>query len=161
MHHKAKVFLVLFLSSTFYALGLYFPILSTKKQIFNIVLSYQDVRLFDSVKMFYKDNDFLLAAIIFIFTIILPIVKYLDLYNRIFHFINFSKKATNLLHKIDKWSMIDVFLVALLLLNFKMDSNLIVMRLKIGTTFIALSVILRMISSEIIDSTGKPNTLLD
>lgn len=155
MRNKTKVFIVLFTSSLFYVLGLYFPILSTKKQIFNIVLSYQDVRLFDSGKMFYKDNDFLLAAIIFIFTIILPIVKYLDLYNRIFNFINISNKTTKILHKIDKWSMIDVFLVALLLLNFKMDSNLIVMRLRIGTIFIALSVILRMISSEVIDSTRK------
>jgi len=151
MKRKSIVFIILVSSTIFYFLGLYFPILSTKKQILGIVLSYQDIRLFDSVKMFYKDNDFLLASIIFIFTIILPIVKYLDLFNRIFVFIKFSKKVTNILHKIDKWSMIDVFLVALLLLNFKIDSNIIVMKLKMGTTFIALSVILRMLSSEIID----------
>jgi len=47
--------------------------------------------------------------------------------------------------------MLDVFLVALLLLNFKMDSNIIVMKLKIGTNFIALAVILRMLSSYLID----------
>ncbi|MFC2119359.1 paraquat-inducible protein A, partial [Bacteroidota bacterium] len=71
--------------------------------------------------------------------------------NRVFNFVKFSKKTILILHSIDKWSMLDVFLVALLLLNFKMDSNIIVMKLKIGTTFIAVSVILRMLSSHFIN----------
>jgi uncharacterized paraquat-inducible protein A len=63
-----------------------------------------------------------------------------------------TQKKTSFLSKLDKWSMIDVFLVALLLLNFKMDSNVIVMKLKTGTQFIAISVILRMITASIIVS---------
>jgi uncharacterized paraquat-inducible protein A len=101
--------------------------------------------------MFFNSGDYLLSGIIFLFTIILPIVKFFELINRVFEFIKFSKRITRILHALDKWSMLDVFLVALLLLNFKMDSNIIVMELKMGTNFIALAVILRMILSYLID----------
>jgi hypothetical protein len=40
--------------------------------------------------------------------------------------------------------MLDVFLVALLLLNFKMDSNIIVMKIKVGVNFLAISILIRM-----------------
>jgi uncharacterized paraquat-inducible protein A len=131
----------------FFALGLYFPILATKHQILGFTLDYKEVRLIDSVKIFYDSSDYLLASVIFIFTIVLPIIKYLELMIRIN-----TQKKTSFLSKLDKWSMIDVFLVALLLLNFKMDSNVIVMKLKTGTQFIAISVILRMITASIIVS---------
>ena len=144
--NKLLIFSILIASITFFVLGLSYPILSTKKQVLGIVLNYQEVKLFDSVKMFYESNDYLLGTIIFLFTIALPIIKFFELINRLFTFINLSKKTTYILHLLDKWSMLDVFLVALLLLNFKMDSNIIVMKLKIGTSFIAVSIILRMFS---------------
>ena len=148
-------FIAVLLSAIFYGLGLYFPLFVTSKGIYIIKFSTQYIRLFDSVKLFYQHHDYLLAGIIFVFTIILPIVKYLDLFNRIFNAIHLSEKVSHFLHKIDKWSMIDVFLVALLLLNFKMDSSFISMKLKIGTTFIALSVIFRMIGTELLSNYEK------
>lgn len=132
-------------------LGLIYPILATKKQVFGLVLKHQELRLFDSVKMFYESNDYLLAIIIFLFTIVLPIMKFFELLNRTFTILNVSKKINYLLHLLDKWSMLDVFLVALLLLNFKLDSNFIVMKLKIGTSFIAISIILRMFATMLMD----------
>jgi uncharacterized paraquat-inducible protein A len=131
-----------------FILGLMYPILSTKHQILGITLKYQEVRLFDSVRMFYREHDYFLAAIIFLFTVMLPVVKYIDLITKIFVR---EMRYGKFLQQLDKWSMLDVFLVALLLLNFKMDSNIIVMQLKIGTTFITLSVILRMIAIHFIN----------
>jgi len=141
--------LMLFSSITFFVLGLVFPIIGTKKQLLGITLSYQEIKLFDSIKLFYESNDFLLAGIIFLFTIFLPIIKYFELLNRILTIFDFSKKINQLLHLLDKWSMLDVFLVALLLLNFKMDSSFVVMHLKIGTNFLAVSIVLRMIVSNL------------
>jgi paraquat-inducible protein A len=149
MQKKITISLMLLISITFFVLGLTYPILSTKQQVLGIVLKYNEVRLFDSIKMFYESNDYLLALIIFLFTIVLPIVKFIELTNRIHTFTNIPKKINDFLHLIDKWSMLDVFLVALLLLNFKMDSNIIVMKLKIGTSFIAFSIIIRMITTEL------------
>jgi len=145
MQNKKIAYLLLVTSLTFFILGLYYPIIATKHQVLGFTLQYKELRLIDSVKMFYESSDFLLANIIFIFTIIFPIIKYLELSIRIK-----TQKKSTFLSKLDKWSMIDVFLVALLLLNFKMDSNVIVMKLKLGTQFIAISVILRMITASII-----------
>jgi uncharacterized paraquat-inducible protein A len=150
--NKKISYLLLYSSIVFFALGLYYPILATKHQILGFTLDYKEVRLIDSVKIFYENSDFLLAGIIFIFTIVLPIIKYLELIIRIK-----TNKKSSFLSKLDKWSMIDVFLVALLLLNFKMDSNVIVMKLKLGTQFIAISVILRMITTSIIKIKNKNN----
>jgi paraquat-inducible protein A len=145
---KNKISLVsLFFSIFFFILGLWYPILSTKQKVLGFVLDYKEVRLFDSVKMFYESNEYFLAIIILVFTILLPIIKFLELLNREFKIIIFTKTISKILHALDKWSMLDVFLVAILLVNFKMDSSIIIMKVKIGTTFIALSVILRMLSS--------------
>jgi len=66
-----------------------------------------------------------------------------------------NKKSNNKLRHLDKWNMLDVFLVALLLLNFKMNSNFIVMQLKIGTTFIALAVIFRILTISLVANNEK------
>ena len=51
--------------------------------------------------------------------------------------------------------MIDVFLVAMLLLNFQMNSRFIVMRLEMGTNFIALAVLTRLVTILLVDGFGK------
>jgi paraquat-inducible protein A len=138
--------ITLFLSIECFVLGLVFPILSTKQQVLGIVLKYQEVKILDSVRIFYEEQDYFLAFVIFIFTILFPVVKYIDLTIRFLGKKLRYNKICSVLQQLDKWSMLDVFLVALLLLNFKMNSNIIVMKLNAGTTFIALSVISRMIS---------------
>lgn len=151
MINKLICTIVLSTAILFFILGISYPILSTKQEILRIVLKSQEVKLFDSVRMFYESGDYLLAIIIFLFTIVLPIVKFIELFNRIFTLITIPSNINKTLHLLDKWSMLDVFLVALLMLNFKMDSNIIVMKLMSGTTFIALSIIVRMLTSTLID----------
>lgn len=152
MFNKLTISSILFISIAFFILGLTYPILATKHQVLGIVLKYHEVRLFDSIQMFYESNDYFLAAIIFLFTIILPIIKFFELFNRIFPIFIFHIKVNHFLHLIDKWSMLDVFIVALLLLNFKLDSNIIVMKVKIGTSFLASSIILRMLATMLINN---------
>lgn len=152
MLNKPIISLILLTSITFFVLGLSYPILATKQQILGLILKYKEVRLFDSVRMIYESRDYLLASIIFLFTIIVPIIKFFELYNRIFSIFSIHNKVSHFLHLIDKWSMLDVFLVALLLLNFKLDSNIFVMKLKIGTSIIATSIILRMFATMLINN---------
>jgi uncharacterized paraquat-inducible protein A len=142
--------IALLFSITFFVLGLCFPLLSTKQQILGIVLDYKEMNLFDSIVLFVQDKEFLLAAIILIFTFLFPVFKYIDLIIRVL-----KRKTPKSLPHLDKWNMLDVFLVALLLLNFKMNSNIIVMQLKIGTTFIALSVIFRILTIQLITNNKK------
>ena len=138
-------------SVVFYILGRVYPLMSTQYQVLNIPLKSQQVTLFDSVRMFWNDNEYLIASIILVFTFIFPILKYIELALRLGTGKQFLK-----LQSVDKWNMIDVFLVALLLLNFKMNSRFIVMRLEMGTNFIALAVLTRLATILLLDKkTGK------
>ena len=138
-------------SVVFYILGLVYPLMSTQYQVLNIPLKSQQVTLFDSVRMFWNDNEYLIASIILVFTFIFPILKYIELALRLGTGKQFLK-----LQSVDKWNMIDVFLVAMLLLNFKMNSRFIVMRLELGTNFIALAVLTRLVTILLIDGLRKP-----
>lgn len=133
-------------SVVFYILGLIYPLMSTRYQVLNIPLKSQQVTLFDSVQMFWGDKEYLIASIILVFTFLLPILKYIELGLRLATGRQFLK-----LQSVDKWNMIDVFLVAMLLLNFKMNSRFIVMRLEWGTNFIALAVLTRLVTILLLD----------
>ncbi len=137
----------LFLSFIAFWLGLWYPIISTKQHVFGFTLKYEEIRVTDSIKLFFESGDYLLAFIIAFFVVVMPIVKYVDLTGRL-GLLGKKWKLSKYLSAIDKWSMIDVFLVALLVLNYKMNSNIVVMKLKLGTTFIAVSVIFRIIATQ-------------
>lgn len=146
--------LLLLLSISFFVLGLAYPIITTKQQILGITLNYEKVWLFTSIKFFFRENEYFLGIIILVFTFIFPVIKYLDIINRTYNIVYVNSKISSILAITDKWSMLDVFIVALILLNFKMDSNIIVMKIRIGTTFLALSILMRLILS-IINSKNK------
>ena len=143
---KATGIITLALSIVFFGLGVYFPLLSTKTRVLGINWSYQALNLFDSIMMFFKSKEYFLASVILVFTFIMPVIKYIELIFRIV----LNKESSKMRQHLDKWNMLDVFLVALLLLNFKMNSNFIVMELRIGTTFIALAVIFRILAINLI-----------
>ena len=133
-------------SIVLYILGLSYPLMSTKYQVMGFQIRSQEVTLFDSVRMFWQSSDYLIAGIILVFTFIFPILKYIELVLRLATGKPFLK-----LQSVDKWNMIDVFLVAMLLLNFKMNSRFIVMRLEMGTNFIALAVLTRLATILLLD----------
>jgi len=68
---------------------------------------------------------------------------------KIFTIFETSKNTSKILALLDKWSMLDVFLVALLLLNFKMDSQIVVMKMRVGVAFLAFSVVTMIIFSSL------------
>lgn len=137
-------------SMILFVLGLWYPLMATKQKLFGFTIDYQEVRLLDSISIFFEDGDWFLASVILVFTFIFPILKYADLSIRLLKPGFFPKRVSGILKMLDRWSMLDVFIVAVLLLNAKLDSSLIVMTVKQGTTYIAVSVILRMIASELI-----------
>lgn len=141
---------LLVVSVTFYVLGLVYPLMSTKYQVLGIQLRHQEVTLFDSVRMFWESSEYLVASIILVFTFILPVLKYIELGLRLATGRQFLR-----LRSVDKWNMIDVFLVAMLLLNFKMNSRFIVMRLEMGTNFIALAVLTRLAVILLVDGLSR------
>ncbi|MDR1369739.1 MAG: paraquat-inducible protein A [Dysgonamonadaceae bacterium] len=143
--------IALTVSIVFFGLGVYFPLFSTATKVV-FMFNKNDMNLFDSVKFFFDKREYFLAIVILVFTFLVPIAKYIELFVRVL-----TDRTAKMIHGLDKWNMLDVFLVALLLLNFKMNSNIIVMELKIGTTFIALAVISRVITISLM--TNKKDTV--
>jgi paraquat-inducible protein A len=116
----------------------------TRSQILGFTINRQEIRLFDSIVLFYNNGELTLAMVILVFTIVLPIAKYVELLYRITVPNHYQKGYSKLLQALDKWSMLDVFVIALLIMNFKMNSLIIVMDLMSGTTYLAISIVLRM-----------------
>ena len=144
---KTLGIVALVLSIVFFGLGMYFPLLSTHKQVI-FRFGYEEMTIFRSIGMFFENGEYWLTGVILIFTVVMPVAKYGELIVRVVS----GKPGSRIGHELDKWNMLDVFLVALLLLNFKMTSNIIVMQLKMGTAFIALAVVFRIVAITMISN---------
>lgn len=132
----------LVLSITFFALGVYFPLFSTKTQVLDTDWSYEVVSLIDTIVIFFIGKEYIFATVILAITIIIPAIEYIELILRII----FKKERSKTMQHLDKWSMLDVLLVALILINFRISPNFITMEVRIGATFIALAVIFRVLT---------------
>lgn len=134
--------LVLTLSSvSFYILGLTRQ-LFVSEQFFFIE---KEVTLLNSIRMLFEHDENFLGSIIFTFTIVFPIFKYILLLLSLL--ITEKEQIARLnrwLSVISKWSMLDVYVVALLLLNMKFDSRIVNMELKEGVVWFSISIILIM-----------------
>ena len=145
--------MILTMSIIFFVLGLTNPILSNRIEIMGIGFNRKTVSVFDTISLFWQTKDYLLAIVIGLFVVVLPIVKYVELAYYMIYKNDCRRKFVNL----DRWNMLDVFLVALLLLNFKMNGSAIVMDLRVGTAFIAAAVITRIIVIMLVDKQYKSN----
>jgi len=140
--------IILFISAGFFGLGFMYPLLQTGYGIGPITLRQDKIYLFTSFRYFFDQGEYFIGFLLLFFTIIFPVLKY------IFLFLTLSGKrfprhplVSSSLEIINKWSMLDVFVVAVLILNMKFDSDIIISRLESGTTLFGISVLLLMISS--------------
>jgi paraquat-inducible protein A len=140
--------MVLIASAVFFAMGFMFPIIESGYGIGPIRLKTDLIYLSSSFRFFFDKGEVFIGFILLFFTIIFPILKYIFLFAILTgKKIPRSKHISTALEIINKWSMLDVFVVAVLLLNMKFDSDIIVSRLKSGTSLFALSIVLMMTAS--------------
>ncbi|MEM7101639.1 MAG: paraquat-inducible protein A [Bacteroidota bacterium] len=150
---------IIYLTSiVFFVLGLTHPIMATDT-LFG--LKRESIFLVSSIEYFFDKGDWFVGSILLFFTLIFPILKYLFLGTQLLNF-RFPNKGPLItaLELINKWAMLDVFVVALIIINMKFDSVLIVTTLKAGTTYFALSVLLLMVCSFIISKSINPSPTL-
>lgn len=122
-----------------YILGLIKPLYVSEK----FYLWNNEVTLWQTVELLFEYREIFLGVIILLFTIILPITKFIFIFIALWLIKpDFSKQVIKLIKNISKWSMLDVFIVAILLFNLKFDSKIIDMELKSGIIFFSLSIII-------------------
>lgn len=119
-------------------------------------LQRKDIFLFGSVEYFFEEGELLVGMIILVFTFIFPILKYFILFLKIIEVkLKSGKIIDTIIDIINKWAMLDVFVVALIIINMKLNSILLASKLKVGTTYFALSILLLMICSVYLKYQGK------
>ncbi|MFM2139550.1 MAG: Paraquat-inducible protein, partial [Bacteroidota bacterium] len=108
-----------------------------------ITLRKDPVYLSDSFRYFFTEGEWLIGSLLLLFTIVFPILKYLFLLGVMLlgwrPRRNWQKTALDF---INKWAMLDVFVVAVFLLHLKFDSRFLISRLGSGTTLFAASILL-------------------
>jgi hypothetical protein len=118
----------------------------------NTIFQYESKSIISALHNIYQSEKYFIAGIILLFTVITPVIKTLLLllisFKEKFHF---SDKSITFLNHIGKWSMLDVFVVAIVVTYFSMkakgqtDANL-----QIGIYYFSVYVILSMICTYIV-----------
>ena len=133
-------FLIL-LSAAFLALGLNLPVLTVRK-----LWEQNTFSVLSGIVNLWKEHYYFLAAIIFFFSIIFPIVKLITLF--VIWFIQLTdlkrKLILNWLGALGKWSMLDVFVAAIIIVSIKLGA-LASAKAENGIYCFGLSILLAMI----------------
>ncbi len=142
---KWIAWILLATSLLFFILGFMYPLLQSGYGLGPIVLKRDYIYLGSSFRYFFSKGEYFIGWLLLFFTIIFPVLKYLFLLVTLL-----GRRLPNhpfvhaTLELINKWAMLDVFVVAVLILNLKFDSLLIISKLEKGTTLFAISVLLLM-----------------
>ena len=109
---------MLVLASVLLALGLYLPLMHLEKMLF-WENSYSVVT---GVFGLAEDGQYVLATVVFFWSVVFPIAKLALLYWLWFGRTDRDQRATVLtwLDKLGKWSMLDVYIVAVLIVAVKL-----------------------------------------
>ena len=148
-HDRKWVAVILLLASLmFFAIGFMYPLLETGYGIGPFTLKKDYIYISTSFRYFFDQGEVFVGLLLLFFTIIFPVIKYIFLFLTLLgRKIPRHQFFSTALEIINKWAMLDVFVVAVLILNMKFDSTIIVSRLQSGTSLFAISVVLLMTCS--------------
>ena len=144
---KILVNLLLILSIVVFGIGLWTPLLTLKKLIF----VKNTFSVMSGISQFFQEGQYGLFLLIFIFTLILPCFKLVVLFtawNSADARVN-RQRHLEWLSALGKWSMLDVFIVAILIASVKLGS-IATIEVHYGLYVFAAGVILIMVSAHYI-----------
>jgi paraquat-inducible protein A len=156
LHPKNALLLqvLIVLSIVSLIIGLLAPIFTVSKLVFID----NTFSIISGIHQLIEEQQWFLFVIISLFSIVLPIVKIIILSLLVSHKINSSQKDLKYLdwiHRIGKWSMLDVFVIAILIVAVKLGP-LVDIEMKFGLYAFTISVILVMIvTSQIVRLTQR------
>lgn len=98
----------------------------------------------------FRANEFFLAAVIVIFSVLFPLAKLASLFLLCHDGIGRSRELHFRAHAfLGKWSMLDVFVIALLVVSLKLG-DLVDVQIHCGIYFFAASVLLTMLLTQLL-----------
>jgi len=115
----------------------------------DVILSFESKGILGSIAKLYHDGNLTVAGVILLFSVIVPILKTASmLFVSIYEHSPFAARTVRFFKHLGKWSMLDVFVVALLLVYFTSShSDISRAEAEIGLYFFLAYVILSMVAS--------------
>lgn len=118
-----------------------------------VVFKYDSKGILASIQKLFETKTFFVAIMLFVFSVVVPVIK---LALSFFIILDRNKlrvnKIAKLIHHIGKWSMLDVFVVAVFLTLFALEKDgLTDARAGIGLYYFASYVLFSMLASQFFD----------
>ncbi len=140
---RVDVLLLLAASAAFLVAGLRLPVLTVRKAWEKNTFS-----IFSGIESLYESKYFFLAAVVFFFSIVFPLVKLAALFA--LWFVPFTDSQRKLilrwLEALGRWSMLDVFIVAVIIMSVKLGAFASA-KPERGIYFFGLSILLAMFAT--------------
>ena len=145
IHSKTwDVYALWVLSAVFLALGLYLPVITFQELIFK----QSTFTIMTGITSLWDEKQFFLAMVIFVFSVVFPLVKLGGL--AVLWFLPLMKNQRNrmieMIGNLGKWSMLDVYVVAMTVIIAK-SSALIKAKPQEGIYYFCASVALSIVLS--------------
>ncbi len=128
-----------------------FPILG------EVTLSFESKTILGTIAKMYHDKNYLIAFLVLLFSVLIPFLKsvVLLLYG-FFKESGLGKNLISFIDKIGKWSMADVFIVAILVVFFSTKQDIHTsIKLEVGLYFFIGYVLLSMLGSSLLGKGKK------
>ena len=151
---RVDVVLLLIFSTVSLAAGLMFPVLTVRK-----IWEKNTFTIMSGIENLYHDRQFFLAFVIFFFSIVFPVLKLGALY-AIWFFPMRVESRQRILHGLSvlgKWSMLDVFVVAVIIVSVKLGALASATPEK-GIYYFAMSILLAMAATAAETGLAKAKT---
>lgn len=143
---RTNAFLLYVISlATFFA-GLYYPLFTASGSILGFEISQEQVTFFQSIEILKQEGFKELAALLYAFVIVLPGIKFLTILLNIAGINVFGKQVNGFLLSLQKYAMVDVFVIALIAIASK-SNPMFSIQLDLGTYALIVSIITGIILS--------------
>jgi len=143
---------LLFISGVALVVSYLLPFMEISKFVFWS----DDYSLFSSVFGMWEDEYYFLAAVIFAFSIVFPVLKLAALLLIWYRSFTPKRRARllGILGVLGKWSMLDVFVVALIIV-FTQSKTLLGAEPRVGIYVFSGAILLSMIANLVVERTAK------
>ena len=109
------------------------------------IFKYESKSIWATIKTLWDIDRYFIAVMVGLFSVVIPVIKTFAVYISIFY-----KKSLKIMNFIGKWSMADVFIVALLLANLTLNTDEYTdAQMQMGLYFFTMYVIFSIIATYI------------
>jgi len=126
----------------------------------DVVLSFESKGIIGSIQKLFEGGEVVVASTILLFSVVIPLLKIATLiFTLIFREFHFAHHLVNFFKHLGKWSMVDVFVVAIFLVYLSSNQGEVSKaEIQIGLYFFLMYVILSMITTMLTQRVISPSS---